>query len=772
MENANTKKYVLISVIISYLLLVISTFLGKELLMEIFSPAVCMLSFTLLYLCIYDIPEFGAQILTLGLGILCWGIGDIIRLLSHIALNIDPLNTFVRTMYVFPNYFFGVALFLYVRRKLNKRNIYRMLADAFVLAIIGFVILRKLLTILSANTSIPFASYVRTMLYFFVNSVIVILVIHLVRMVKGLNMTNPLAMVPFSILGFIILDFQYTYKEALGQEAENVYFDLIYILFMILMCIGVYWQVDHAHNFEVRAYEYTKAEKYLLRFQIVFIVLMDIVLYLIRFLSSNEFFYILIAVLAYWIMSTTFEKALLDETLLKHQQDLNRKLEEQVEQKTLDLKIANENLEKLSSTDMLTGLYNRRYSNIFINKLVEDYTKSEQRFAVFCIDLNHFKPINDTYGHDMGDRVLAEFGHRMLRLPKNQIAFRTGGDEFMIVQCDLINRNEVLDAAQKLQKLLNTPIALDTYSFNLSGSVGIALYPNDSNDPDLIQQYADAAMYTVKRSGNKDGFRFFDKGLIAMVEKRKQLELIMEKSVPEKDFFLHYQPIMNLERGRIIGAEVFPRLKTATDFDYNAADIISIAEENGLMGELGKWIISEALRQVLKWNKKYDLDLISSLNLSALQLLDASFISHLKNEVNSTGYHINRLGLDISTNVMLNTEDSSKEALKDLHDFGFALCLNDFGGGELSLSNFLDCHFSVIKISHSLVEKAAGNDDALLLIKSIKAMADTMGMRTCAVGVESTEQADELKTIGIHHAQGYLYGKPCSAEEFEATFLA
>ncbi|WP_026523324.1 putative bifunctional diguanylate cyclase/phosphodiesterase [Butyrivibrio sp. MB2005] len=765
------KKRLIAYIFISYICLVISTFAGATHFIVLFSPLVTLLSFVLCYNCAQGIPEFSLNILVIGLGILCWSMGDICKLFTVYALGSTSFGGFIKTLYLFPNYLFGISIFMYIRKKMNQRNRYKLLADTFIMTIIGFILLRKLLNVLLAGRTIPFVTYVRTLGYFFVNFFMIMLAIYLLRLIKGLSIKKGTCLIPLAIFLYIIIDFQYTYIEALGLDAENIFMDLLYILFMIMMALGAYTQEKYQFEFGVRSYERNEKSKARLVMQILFLSAADIILFFIRFLSENEFFYVLIAIMGYWIMTATFENSQLDASLLESQQTLNKKLEEQVAQKTQDLKIANDNLKKLSSTDILTGLYNRRYSNSFIKNMTADYEKSGQRYAVFAIDLNHFKPINDTYGHDMGDRVLAEFGHRMLRLPKNMVGFRTGGDEFMIIQCDVINDAEVETAAKKIQELLCTPVELDTYSFNLSGSIGVSLYPKDSSNPDLLLQYADAAMYMVKASTKRDDYKYFDKALVPSVARHNNLQDLLSNAVPEDDFVLHYQPLVNTQTGRIFGAEVFPRLKKEASFEYSADELIPVAEEVGLMGKLGTWIVQTALEQFTKWNEKYNTEFYVSINLSALQLLDSGFISFLKSESSRVNYPLKKLGLDISTTVMLNADDSSKEVLIDLGNFGFKICLNDFGGGELNLSNFLDCKFYVIKLSHSLIEKADKDDNALLLAKSIQSMADTMDIKTCAVGVETDSQLKKMQDIGIFIAQGFYFGKPCDAETFENSYL-
>ena len=323
-------------------------------------------------------------------------------------------------------------------------------------------------------------------------------------------------------------------------------------------------------------------------------------------ISQNDFFYVLIALLAFWIMSSTFQNGALNEQLVKQR-------------------------------ELLTGLFNRRYAGTVLEESVNRANKTNTRFAVYCIDLNNFKPVNDFYGHDMGDNVLREFGQRMLALESDYISFRTDGDEFMIVKNGITGDQEIEAAAVKLRELFNTPVKMATYVFRLSGSIGAAVYPGDSEDPSALIRYADAAMYSVKHSGHKDGYRLFDRSLVESVEKHKALETMLKNADPARDFELFYQPRFRADSGELIGAEAFLRLKA--DETLTAAMILPIAEEVGLMNRLNIWIVKTGIRQLNDWNSNGDRKLFLSLNLSALQLLDQGFIDCLKNFASDRGIH-------------------------------------------------------------------------------------------------------------------------------------
>ena len=306
---------------------------------------------------------------------------------------------------------------------------------------------------------------------------------------------------------------------------------------------------------------------------------------------------------------------------------------------------------------------------------------------------------------------------------------------------------------------------IGTYVFQLSGSIGVAVYPTDSDNTETLMSYADAAMYTVKHSAHKEGIRAFDRSLVETVEAHKALEERLQNADPEKDFVLYYQPRVDAETGELIGAEAFPRLRG--EDSYSAAELLPIAEEVGLMKRLSIWIAQTAVSQLRVWNRSRKKPLYMSLNLSPLQLLDKDFVSDLKNIVRQQDIEVSLIHLDIGNSVIMGASDTARDTLEQLSENGFTLALNDFGGDDINLLQILDCGFSTIHLSPSLIKRLDQDPKALTLIRSIIALTQTMGITAAAVGVETQAQEKKLKEIGIDSLQGYFYSRPRDAAEFE-----
>ena len=723
-----------IAMAVSYALFVITTFMQDAFLITVFSPVTAILTGTVIMNAVKRMGAFGRPAFLMGMGIYMWALADILTFLNTWFLHIDRIDDLIAMIFLLPNYFYGIAVAVYFLKKLKGRELYQFLMNSLTLTIIGSIAFKKLLDHVDAVNRLGNLDLLRIGLYFFINLFIVILLGHIVYMIaveKGINGT---LLIFAGIFTYILLDIPYTYQQAVGNDPENIYQNLLYMLCMMLMAGGILHQLRYEHYFKLKMYAYTEKIVRRIRLIVVLGIIAGITLWMMHIVTQNEFFYLLIAILAYWIMTSTFRNSALSEQLLKQQ-------------------------------DLLTGLYNRRYIQHVMEEAVTETEGFKNRFAVYCIDLNSFKPINDTYGHDMGDQVLKEFGKRMLMLESDYISFRTGGDEFMVIRKGITEDGQITETARRLQSLFNRPVSIDTYLFRLSGSIGVAVYPTDSDNTDTLVRYADAAMYSVKHSGHKDGFRIFDRTLVETVETHKLLEEKLKNADPEKDFGLYYQPRLDAGTGELIGAEAFPRLKG--EDNYPASMLLPIAEEVGLMKRLSDWILETAIRQLKEWNRDREKPIYISLNLSPLQLLDKDFVLDLKKIVHELEMDVSLIHLDISNSVIMGASDTAKETLVQLSAKGFTLALNDFGGDDINLLHILDCGFSVIHLSPSLIRRLDTEPNALTLIRSIIALTQTMGIDSTAVGVETQAQEKKLKELGIDSLQGFFYSRPHDAEEFK-----
>ncbi|MDJ0388210.1 EAL domain-containing protein [Roseomonas sp. E05] len=416
----------------------------------------------------------------------------------------------------------------------------------------------------------------------------------------------------------------------------------------------------------------------------------------------------------------------------------------------------------LSTHDSLTGLMNR---DAFQDRLLQAWQgtrREDEALAVLLIDLDRFKPVNDTFGHASGDALLIAVARRLSgALRAGDVLARLGGDEFAILQTG--TRPEAAAAlATRLLAQFATPFVLGSHQVEIGASIGIALgCPGEPAGPhDLVQQ-ADLAMYQAKRSGHA-GFRFFTPELNEQLRERHALERDLRRALQEGQFRLAYQPLVCLASGRVLGAEALLRWHRPGHGDIPPDRFIGLAEEIGLIGPLGAWVLQEACREAALWPAPIGV----AVNVSPLQFLLPDLDGTVKAALQRAGLAPERLELEITEGILLRDTPDTLEALGRLRNLGVRLAMDDFGTGYSSLGYLSRFAFDKIKIDRSFVRHLADDPKAKAVVRAVMGISQTLGIRAHAEGVESSEQAELLRQEGCEEVQGYLYGRPMSPDQF------
>lgn len=419
--------------------------------------------------------------------------------------------------------------------------------------------------------------------------------------------------------------------------------------------------------------------------------------------------------------------------------------------------------------DDLTGLPNRR----MFNKLLSDKIESNpNQFAVMMMDIDRFKIINDTLGHAYGDQLLQEVGKRIEKQisGKDVIAARLGGDEFTLLCNEKYSYNELSELAKGIIRVISHPYHLKDSDFYVTASVGIALYPEDGLDMIQLLKNADSAMYEVKKGG-KNGFQFYSHELNSQMEEKIKLEADLRKALSFNEFFLHYQPQVCSENNRLIGVEALVRWQHPTRGIVAPNIFIPIAEETGIIYELGNWVLREACRQMKEWQMAGGAFIPISVNLSAQQFYQANLGQYILSILEETGLEPKYLKLEITESMMMDS-NLSNQILKELSEFGIQLSLDDFGTGYSSLSYLKMLPINQLKIDRSFIKDLTNNPNDKAIVATIVSMAKHLQMDVIAEGIEEKEQLDILKENNCFNIQGYYYSKPLPANEFEIAFLS
>jgi diguanylate cyclase (GGDEF)-like protein len=423
-------------------------------------------------------------------------------------------------------------------------------------------------------------------------------------------------------------------------------------------------------------------------------------------------------------------------------------------------------IHQLAYHDALTGLLNRASFRQCATEALAACTEESQGLAIHYMDLDDFKGVNDTLGHWIGDLLLEQVGHRILRCAKGkELVTRLGGDEFAIIQMQPQDQHEILGLAHQLIAVLDEPFEVEGHEILIGASIGIVRAPGHGADLTSLLKKADLALYRAKHEGRRT-VRMFADEMYERVRARKELEHDLRLAIERGEFSLVYQPIVSIESHAIMSAEALVRWQHPTRGTIAPADFIPVAEETGLIGKLGDWILREACTHAREWPANVRV----SVNLSPVQLRKASFVLDVVRTLDATGLPPNRLDFEITETVPLAANAVTRRMLCELKALGVRIALDDFGTGYSSLSYLRSFPFDRIKIDRAFVHELEQRADTTSIVRAIIALARELGIKTTAEGVETARQLAWLQREGCSEGQGYYFRRPLSLREFRSLF--
>ncbi|AWI75737.1 GGDEF domain-containing protein [Parazoarcus communis] len=424
--------------------------------------------------------------------------------------------------------------------------------------------------------------------------------------------------------------------------------------------------------------------------------------------------------------------------------------------------------------DALTGLPNRR---LFHDRLREEVKRSQRgggRFAQLFIDLDRFKEVNDTLGHDLGDKLLVEAAARISKSVRtSDTVSRLGGDEFVVIAPGIADKNAAGAIAQHIIEQMQMPFDLDGKLAYVSASIGIAFYPDDSTEMDTLLGYADQAMYAAKAQG-RNGFCYFAQPMQVSAMQRLQTGNDLRSAVKAEQLVVHYQPIVDLSDNRIVKAEALVRWLHPVRGLLGPDEFIPVAEDIGVISEIGQWVFERAMQMASRWHAlrglKADADTAEagiqiSVNMSPRQFMSGSsagWIEHLRQH----GLPASALAVEITEGLLLDTRPVVIEALMAFRDAGVQVSIDDFGTGYSAMSYLKKFDIDYLKIDRSFVRDLTTDASDLAIAEAMIVMAHKLGMKVVAEGVETAAQRDLLRSAGCDYAQGYLFSRPLDEEAF------
>jgi diguanylate cyclase (GGDEF)-like protein len=446
----------------------------------------------------------------------------------------------------------------------------------------------------------------------------------------------------------------------------------------------------------------------------------------------------------------------------RHVKELNNYIAEQ-ERISRALEETKEHFRHAAFHDSLTGLPNRAlFSELLMAEIENAKRHSDHLFSVLFIDLDRFKNINDSLGHGYGDLLLVAFAERLERIlrPLDTLA-RFGGDEFAILLTSISTAEDAVRVAERILEDLKLPFDLRKNSSFTSASIGIALSTSGYDRPEDILRDADTAMYRAKENG-KGRYEVFDKDMHARAVSRLRLERDLRQAIERKEFSVHYQPIMALGSGKLAGFEALVRWNHPAEGLVPPSEFIPVAEETGLIVQIGQWVLEEACAAVSKWQQQSPRhrNLSLSVNLSAKQVSQHDFLEQVESALSKSGLDARNLKLEITESVVMENTEAAAAMFKRLRGLGVQLSIDDFGTGYSSLSYLHRFPLNYLKIDRSFVGRMTETSDNAEIVKTIVTLAHNLGMQAIAEGVETEEQLAKLRAIGCEYGQGYLFSRP------------
>jgi diguanylate cyclase (GGDEF)-like protein len=385
--------------------------------------------------------------------------------------------------------------------------------------------------------------------------------------------------------------------------------------------------------------------------------------------------------------------------------------------------------------------------------------------AVLFIDLDRFKYVNDTLGHDAGDELLKIMARRLAGLLRSvDIVARLGGDEFVIVVNDCLDPATLSKVASRVLTVLCEPLRLAERAVQVSASVGIALYPSDGTDSITLLKNADAAMYLAKSRG-KNNFQFFTTQLAQRAARHFALEGELRQAAPRDELRLHYQPRYRVAGGAMSGMEALLRWNHPTRGLIPPGDFIDLAEESGLIVPIGRWVMEEACRQIRAWREQGLNPPRCAINLSVRQFCNEALVDELHAALSSSALESQALEVEITESVLMGDPERARQVLDRLHALGVSIAIDDFGTGYSSLAYLKRFPAQTLKIDRSFISGLPDDRDDAAITQAVVALAHSLGMQVVAEGVETPEQLAILRRLGCDEAQGFLLARPQSAEQ-------
>lgn len=429
---------------------------------------------------------------------------------------------------------------------------------------------------------------------------------------------------------------------------------------------------------------------------------------------------------------------------------------------------AKEQINFLAFHDALTGLPNRTLVQDRMEQAIARAEREHKKVALLFLDLDNFKAINDSLGHTVGDGLLKAIAKRLSRcLRDTDTISRQGGDEFIIILPELAETETIASALNKVMDNVLEPFSIDGNELSTTASIGIAIYPDDGRDFDNLLKNADIAMYQAKDAG-RNSYRFFDQKMHADAQSKLSMTNGLRRALDRHELLLHYQPLIDVATGTIVGAEALIRWQHPEKGLIPPMSFIPLAEDSGLIVPIGNWVLHEACRQMVEWQLAGARDLLIAVNLSAVQFVRGNLEQSVTSALEMSGINPWQLELELTESILIDNTENNLDAVHRLKALGVKLSIDDFGTGYSSLSYLKQFAVDKLKIDRSFIRNLTTDPENAAIVRAIIQMAKSLGLKTIAEGVEDEHMLDRLRLFHCEEAQGFYFARPMGQNEFTA----
>jgi diguanylate cyclase (GGDEF)-like protein len=462
-----------------------------------------------------------------------------------------------------------------------------------------------------------------------------------------------------------------------------------------------------------------------------------------------------------FILKSELQKLNLQRAIVHAQKRFE--LEHKLHQNYLDVK-------HIAEKDPLTGLSNRHHFNQLMSLLIQDDGTTHVDVALILLDLDNFKFVNDSLGHDAGDRLLIEFSTRIKNLLRRHEGFaRLGGDEFAIILTGIKTPEQVAQVARRIHQSLLGPIQINENQLSCNASVGAAMFPLHANNKDQLVKYADVAMYAAKRAG-KGQVRVYDELMHREFSRQYDIQVGLKKHLEDAAFSMHFQPVVDLRTGVHIGYEALIRWPEMVD-GFLPDEFIPVAEKNNDIHAIGEWVINKAIQQIALWQKSAGSEQFIAINISPVQLQGDKVSQYIIERAEYYQVKPECIVLEITETALFEQQLAIKRSIETLSSYGFKISLDDFGVGYSSIAHLINYPIDIVKLDKSLFKMDESEEKRLAIFEALANMLKRLNMVVVAEGIETEEHLLLCKSLNIDHGQGFFFARPAAAKQIETNWL-